>query len=306
MKPAKDVRNIGFFLILSAALIFLPSEVKADIAFVAASSAGAASGTLTINKPTGTVQDDVMIASIGVRPNTATITPPSGWTLVRRINNTNATASSLAVYSRVAGASEPASYAWTFDTSAGSAGGIQTFSGVDTTNPIDVENGQNTASGLTHATPDVTTTEAGGTATFTVTLSAASTSPVTVNFATADGTATAGSDYVARTGSLTLAAGSFPGRNFGDAAGAVMAVFCGTHHLSTNHAIHIDGDRANTRSYLQAIHLTDPDDNTQHHDVGGWYDNELVRTPDGWRFTRVELSFVWTAGAPWPTAPAVD
>jgi hypothetical protein len=82
-----------------------------------------------------------------------------------------------------------------------------------------------------------------------------------------------------------------------------MAVFCGTHHMSTNHAIQIDGDRANTRSYLQAVHLTDPDDNTQHHDVGGWYDNELVRTPDGWRFTRVELSFVWTAGAPWPTAP---
>jgi hypothetical protein len=40
--------------------------------------------------------------------------------------------------------------------------------------------------------------------------------------------------------------------------------------------------------------------------VGGWYDNELVRTPDGWRFTRVELSFVWTAGAPWPTPPTVE
>ena len=105
-------------------------------------------------------------------------------------------------------------------------------------------------------------------------------------------------------GQAVFAAGSFPGRNFGDAAGAVMAMFSGTHHLSTNHAIHIDADRAKTRSYVQAVHLTDPDDNTQHHDVGGWYDNELVRTPDGWRFTRVELSFVWTAGAPWPT-PAV-
>ncbi len=102
-------------------------------------------------------------------------------------------------------------------------------------------------------------------------------------------------------GQAVFAAGSFPGRNFGDAAGAVMALFSGTHHMSTNHAIQIDGDRANARSYLQAIHLTDPEDNTQHYDVGGWYDNELVRTPDGWRFTRVELSFVWTAGAPWPT-----
>lgn len=46
-----------------------------------------------------------------------------------------------------------------------------------------------------------------GQATFTVTLSAASASAVTVNFATVNGTATAGSDYVAQTGSLTFAAG---------------------------------------------------------------------------------------------------
>ena len=42
---------------------------------------------------------------------------------------------------------------------------------------------------------------------FTVTLSAVSSSTVTVNFATADGTATAGSDYEARTGTLTFAPG---------------------------------------------------------------------------------------------------
>jgi hypothetical protein len=43
--------------------------------------------------------------------------------------------------------------------------------------------------------------------TFTVTLSAASDAPVTVTYATADGSATAGSDYVAATGTLTFAAG---------------------------------------------------------------------------------------------------
>jgi Ca2+-binding RTX toxin-like protein len=54
---------------------------------------------------------------------------------------------------------------------------------------------------------DVTVTEGNtGTknATFTVTLSAASTSVVTVNYATANGTATAGSDYTATTGTLTF------------------------------------------------------------------------------------------------------
>jgi len=42
---------------------------------------------------------------------------------------------------------------------------------------------------------------------FMVTLSAASTMPVTVHYATADGTATAGSDYVTQSGSLTFAPG---------------------------------------------------------------------------------------------------
>jgi chitinase len=57
---------------------------------------------------------------------------------------------------------------------------------------------------------DATVVEgASGTAvlTFPVTLSAASTKPVSVAFATADGTATAGSDYVAASGSLTFRPG---------------------------------------------------------------------------------------------------
>ena len=43
---------------------------------------------------------------------------------------------------------------------------------------------------------------------FTVSLSAASASTVTVSYATADGTATAGSDYAAKSGTLTFAAGT--------------------------------------------------------------------------------------------------
>ena len=56
---------------------------------------------------------------------------------------------------------------------------------------------------------DVAVTEgnAATTATFTVTLSAAAASAVTVNYATADGTATAGSDYTIASGVLSFAAG---------------------------------------------------------------------------------------------------
>ncbi len=125
-------------------------------AFRSASSAGTSSATLTINKPTGTVSGDVMLATIAIRPNTATITA-SGWTLVRRMDNASGNGNSLAVYYKVAGASEPGSYSFTFSTSTGAAGGIATFIGIDTTNPVDVDAGQNTASSLSLASPSVTT-----------------------------------------------------------------------------------------------------------------------------------------------------
>jgi MSHA biogenesis protein MshQ len=118
--------------------------------------AQAPSSTLTINKPAGLAQNDVMIASITVGPSTATIAPPAGWALVRRMDNPNDTSNSLAVYSKLAGGSEPASYDWTISAGhAGAAGGIQAFSGADLA--IEVENGQNTGASTSHATPSVTT-----------------------------------------------------------------------------------------------------------------------------------------------------
>ncbi|HWU71038.1 MAG TPA: Calx-beta domain-containing protein, partial [Pseudoxanthomonas sp.] len=54
---------------------------------------------------------------------------------------------------------------------------------------------------------DVSASESAGTATFTVTLSGASATAVTVDYATANGTATAGSDYAAGSGTLTFAPG---------------------------------------------------------------------------------------------------
>ena len=93
---------------------------------------GGGSNTLTITKPAGVAQNDVMIASVAVGPSTVTITQPSGWNLVRRTDNANGTSNSLAVYSKLAGASEAASYDWTFSAgNTGAAGGIMAFSGAD-------------------------------------------------------------------------------------------------------------------------------------------------------------------------------
>jgi ketosteroid isomerase-like protein len=70
----------------------------------------------------------------------------------------------------------------------------------------------------------------------------------------------------------------------------------GTHHLSTNHQIELDGDVARSRSYLQATHIADVAVPNQNWKAGGWYDCAYRRTPEGWRFTRVALTVVWNGG----------
>jgi hypothetical protein len=115
-----------------------------------------------------------MIASIAFRPCSATsgaactttITPPAGWTQVNSVTDqstgggTGGFGSRLFVYRRVAGASEPANYTWIFGGAlahVGAAGGIISFSGVDTANPIVAEAGQTTASSTSHAAPSINT-----------------------------------------------------------------------------------------------------------------------------------------------------
>ena len=126
-------------------------------AFRAASSAATTGATLTVTKPSGTATNDVLVASIAVTPSSVAITPPSGWTLVRRVDNAGPTSNSLAVYYKAAVAGEPASYAWGVSGAAFAVGGVQAFTGIDTANPVLVENGQATASSTTHATPSITT-----------------------------------------------------------------------------------------------------------------------------------------------------
>lgn len=123
-----------------------------------------ASGSLTISKPTGTSQGDVMLASIAVRNSAATIAAPAGWTLIRQTAQGSGDSLRLATYYRLVGASEGANYTWSFSggSISGAVGGITTYSGVNTTTPIDAEAGGATASSTSHIAPTVTTTLADG------------------------------------------------------------------------------------------------------------------------------------------------
>lgn len=93
-----------------------PSSVP-GIAFVGRATAWGTNGTFssyTINKPSGTITGDLMVATLGFIGTGATINVPSGWTLR---NQSTATSDggpyTLAVLYKIAGGSEPSSYSAT-------------------------------------------------------------------------------------------------------------------------------------------------------------------------------------------------
>jgi hypothetical protein len=118
------------------------------------SSSGAT--TLVINRPSSTSAGHLLLAGISVAGGSnVTITPPSGWTLVRRTNNS--TSVGVATYRKIATSSEPSSYTWSLSPSSRASGGITRLTGVDASTPVNVSAGA-TGSGTSVAAPSVTTT----------------------------------------------------------------------------------------------------------------------------------------------------
>ena len=74
---------------------------------------------------------------------------------------------------------------------------------------------------------------------------------------------------------------------------ASFAPYTATHHVITGHVVTVDGDRATIHAHVRAEHWV-PDelagDGPHRWLVVGFYDNEAVRTPDGWRLSRVKLT----------------
>jgi hypothetical protein len=99
---------------------------------VESSATGGTNGsTLTLNKPTGTQEGDVLVAWI---VGQSTTSAPSGWTVIDSVDfNESPLSDSLTTLYKVAGASEPSSYDFS---QSGGIGGIVRVSGADTTTPI--------------------------------------------------------------------------------------------------------------------------------------------------------------------------
>lgn len=122
-----------------------------------ASSTGQNSGgstTLTIPKPAGTVEGDLLVAQVAARGGTGvSVTAPAGWTLIDTA--TNGTNINQTLYWKTAGGSEPANYDFTLSNSQKTAGGIIALTGADSTNPIGPV-GEATGNSHTITAPTVT------------------------------------------------------------------------------------------------------------------------------------------------------
>jgi len=69
-----------------------------------------------------------------------------------------------------------------------------------------------------------------------------------------------------------------------------------TQHTVSNHLVTIDGDTASSRTYLHSQHVRRGTAGGDLYVIAGRYEDELVRTPDGWRILFRRLVTVWSEG----------
>jgi len=69
-----------------------------------------------------------------------------------------------------------------------------------------------------------------------------------------------------------------------------------TQHIITNHTYDIHGDKAKCSSYLHAQHVFRNSFGGGHHTLAGYYDYDMVRTPEGWKIKSYRLTITWGTG----------
>jgi hypothetical protein len=115
---------------------------------------GSSATSAVISKPTGTVDNDVMVAYLHVE-GTKTLTPPSGWALIDSRPTADTTFTNYLYWKRAA--SEGASYTWSWTGNSWREGWIYSASGCETSgNPYDGFS-ENDDAGATTTWPSITT-----------------------------------------------------------------------------------------------------------------------------------------------------
>jgi hypothetical protein len=104
--------------------------------------------------------------------------------------------------------------------------------------------------------------------------------------------------------SVGLRPGTYDADEWVQDAKRLFAGWKATQHTSTNHVIELRADTATCVSNMQAEHFVErePGDGLENGadrwTIGGYYVNELVRTKDGWKFSKITLNVSWQVGNP--------
>ncbi len=115
---------------------------------------------LSVNLPSGVQENDLLLVVISTDGTVNSVPAPSGWTLIlyrRSPNNDDDNGVTLAVFYRLATATEPGSYTFTWNENQEATGSILRYSGVDTTTPVDAS-GRRRGNSNTPRARDVTAT----------------------------------------------------------------------------------------------------------------------------------------------------
>lgn len=135
-----------------------PGTTTATIAYRDGNSSVGA-GSVTAARPAA-VEGDLLLALYAVQSATLP-TAPAGWTYVNSLSHSTAGSLTVALYTRLATASEPSSWTWTSTVTSRAAMTIAAYSGVDTASPVnDLDALPGAGSGITapSSTPTVAST----------------------------------------------------------------------------------------------------------------------------------------------------
>lgn len=102
-------------------------------------ASGISVSSRVVTAPTGIQSGDFLLAQVTTNhENQSGVGAPTGWT-TGCVSPADATHPiSTALYYRVAGGSEPSSYTWTFPAGSSAVVAISRYTGIDTTNPLDL------------------------------------------------------------------------------------------------------------------------------------------------------------------------
>lgn len=74
--------------------------------------------------------------------------------------------------------------------------------------------------------------------------------------------------------------------------------FEATQHVTTNHQVVVNGNKANCLSYVHGRFIRHVSEGGNMFESAGWYDDTLVRSPQGWRIRCRSCRTVWSGGNP--------